>query len=84
MNSDRRAILALVAMGRITPGQAERLIAAWNDSRETLWILVLGLAFAAFAQLNLHQLTVMLIHLFNAQVPVLAESMNHAFSKIRI
>lgn len=82
MNSDRRAILALVAMGRITPGQAERLIAAWNDSRETVWILAISLAFAGLAQLNLHELATALVHFFNAQVPALAEAIHHAFSPI--
>jgi hypothetical protein len=66
MNSDRRAILALVAMGRITPGQAERLIAAWNDSRETAWILAACLAFAVLAQLHLHELVPGLMHFFEA------------------
>jgi hypothetical protein len=84
MNSDRRTILALVALGRITPSQAERLIAAWNDSRETLWILAISLAFAALAQLNLHELATVLAHFFNAQVPALAETMHLALSPIRI
>ena len=39
MNTDRRAILSLVATGRITASEAERLLVAWNDSRETVWIL---------------------------------------------
>ena len=31
MNSDRRAILSLIAMGRITPREAERLLAILSD-----------------------------------------------------
>jgi hypothetical protein len=38
MNTDRRVILALIAMGRITPAEAERLLAAWDESFETAWI----------------------------------------------
>jgi hypothetical protein len=38
MTYEHRAILWLVAMGRITAGEAERLIAAWQDTREFLWI----------------------------------------------
>lgn len=74
MNTDRRAILSLVASGRITASEAERLLAAWNDSRETAWILALGLAFALLAQLHLRELLPMFMHLFNAQIPALAET----------
>lgn len=45
MNNDRRAILSLVAMGRITPRDAERLLAVWPDSEDALVRLALCLAF---------------------------------------
>jgi len=60
MNNDRRAILGLVAMGRITAGEAERLLAAWNESRETAWILIGTVGFAVMAQLHLHDILRML------------------------
>ena len=41
MTHERRAILALIALGRITPREAERLILAWHNAREWLWITVL-------------------------------------------
>ena len=82
MNSDRRTILALIAMGRITPAQAERLLAAWNESRETAWILVLCALFACLAQLHLHELLPGLVHFLNAQVPALAEATRKALSPI--
>jgi hypothetical protein len=82
MNTDRRVILSLVATGRITATEAERLLAAWNDSRETAWILAFGLAFACLAQLHLRELLPMLMHFFNAQVPALAEAVHHAFSPL--
>jgi len=82
MNTDRRAILSLVAMGRITAAEAERLLAAWNDSRETAWILTLGLAFAFAAQFHLRELLPILMHLLNAQVPALAQSVLDALSPI--
>ena len=81
MQGDRRAILALIAMGRITPGEAERLLAAWNESRETAWILVASFGFALLGQLQLHELVPMLTHFINAQIPALAEAM-HALSLI--
>jgi anthranilate/para-aminobenzoate synthase component II len=83
MNSDRRTILALIAMGRITPGQAERLLAAVNESRETAWILAICLAVACMAQLQLHGLLPALMHFFHLQVPALAEAVHHAVSPIR-
>ena len=72
MSTDRRAILALIAMGRITPAEAERLLAAWNESRETAWILVASFGFALLAQLHLQELLPMLKHLVSAQIPALA------------
>lgn len=57
MKRDHHAILSLVALGRITPYQAERLLMACNASRDGWWLLacvVLGLlASAAGQQLNL-------------------------------
>jgi hypothetical protein len=43
MQNDRRAILALVAAGRISAMEAERLLRVWNDAREELWILAVCL-----------------------------------------
>ncbi|MGA8739577.1 MAG: hypothetical protein WB561_00160 [Terracidiphilus sp.] len=82
MNTDRRAILSLVATGRITAAEAERLLAVWNDSREMVWILALCLAFACLARLHLRELLPMLMHLFNTQVPTLAEAVHFALSPI--
>ena len=39
MKKERQAILSLVAMGRITPWEAERLLAAWNSAREEVWVI---------------------------------------------
>ena len=39
MNRERQTILSLVALGRITPREAERLLAAWNGGREEVWVL---------------------------------------------
>jgi len=82
MNTDRRAILSLVAMGRITAAEAERLLAAWNESRETAWIVGLCLAFACLAQLHLRELLPILMHFFNARIPALAEAVDHALRPI--
>ncbi len=82
MNTDRRVILSLLAMGRITAAEAERLLAAWNESRETAWIVGLCLAFACLAQLHLRELLPILMHFCSAQVPALAGAVHHALSPI--
>ena len=49
MQTDRSTILSLVAMGRITPRDAERLLAVARDGDETVLRLALCLAFAGLA-----------------------------------
>jgi sorbitol-specific phosphotransferase system component IIBC len=41
MNTDRRTIFALIASGRITAAEAERLLAASSQVHEMLWIAAL-------------------------------------------
>ena len=38
MRRERQVILSLLALGRITPREAERLMAAWNGGREEFWV----------------------------------------------
>ena len=80
MNTDRHAILALIATGRITPAEAERLLAAWDESRETAWILAFSLAVVCLTQLNMRELLPALVHFFNAQLPALGEAVRHALT----
>jgi hypothetical protein len=47
MHPDRSAILSLVALGRITPREAERLLVVWRDGDETILLVALCLAFSA-------------------------------------
>ena len=72
MNGERRAILALIAMGRITPSEAERLLAAWNESRETAWILIASIGLALLRQVNLHVVMRVLGRLVSVQISGLA------------
>lgn len=41
MNTDRRTIFALVATGRITAAEAERLLASLSDAQEMFCIVAL-------------------------------------------
>jgi hypothetical protein len=54
MQTDRRAILTLVALGRVTPAEAERLLIAWNEGREGLWIFTVCFALALLNSFNPH------------------------------
>lgn len=83
MNSDRRTILTLIATGRITPDQAERLLDAANESRETIWILGLCLAYAWLAQVHLHELLPGLMHFINVEVALLGGGVHQVLSPIR-
>jgi hypothetical protein len=39
MHRERQAILSLIALGKMTPREAERLLAVWNAGREEPWII---------------------------------------------
>ena len=57
MNRNRRTLLQLVAMGRLSPEQAERLMMVWSLQREDLWIFLACLLLAVLpAQAPLHPL----------------------------
>ena len=45
---DRRRVFKLLATGRITAAEAEKLMSAWQASRESSWILAgcIGIALA--------------------------------------
>ena len=52
MRKDRRIILGLVALGRITPVEAERLLAAANKGSDGLWMVIALLTLSLFTQLD--------------------------------
>jgi hypothetical protein len=52
MQSDRRAILSLLAARPIRALEAERLLVAWTDSREWFWLVAFSVI-ALSAQANL-------------------------------
>ena len=61
MRNDRRAILSLVAIGRITPSEAERLLIACNTGRDGFWIFAACVAAALFTLVP-HQGFAALLH----------------------
>ena len=46
MRGDRQMVLQMVALGRLSPAEAERLLLAWNEGRETAWVIAGCLALA--------------------------------------
>lgn len=55
MNSHRRSILQLVAMGRVTAAEAERLLIASDHVQETLWTLIACMALVCLVPHSLRQ-----------------------------
>lgn len=69
MLNSRHAILQLIANGRITPSEAERLLIAWNEGREVLWALAVCLAVSVLAQLHSRELLPGLAHIAHSLLP---------------
>lgn len=87
MYTNRRAILSLVAHGRITPAEAERLIAACSTDREAWWLLA-GCALCA-GLFQLHALTGLqphalagMAHLFRLEIVGSLHALQHAIGQI--
>jgi hypothetical protein len=71
MNTDRQTILSLVAIGRITPREAERLLAVSPDGDEAILRLALCLAFAALALPGLKEMFTEITHTLVVLMPAL-------------
>jgi hypothetical protein len=80
MSSDRRAILQLLANGRIDSSQAERLLVIVSEERETVWALAGCAAVAAVTQL--HGLVPELVSLCKAVLAGGLPELHHAFTSI--
>ena len=72
MYTNRRAILSLVALRRITPAEAERLIAACSNDREVWWLLAGCALCAGLFQMQPHALAEMM-HLFRPVIRLSSE-----------
>lgn len=80
MNTDRRAILSLVAMGRITPREAERLLALAPDAEESVLRLALCLAFAWLALPQITGLITETAHTLVRMSPAIVSAVHHALA----
>jgi hypothetical protein len=78
MRKHRRIILGLMALGRITPAEAERLLAAGNTGREGLWIVIALLIFTMLTELDPRHVLPQLAHVAHALLPALTQ--HHALA----
>jgi hypothetical protein len=62
MSNGRRTILSLVALGRISPAEAERLLIAWNQGRGGLWVFAACVAAVMLALPDTHHVLQGLVH----------------------
>jgi hypothetical protein len=49
MDKHLQTILQLVALGRLTPVEAERQWAAWKDERASAWMVIAAMGMASLA-----------------------------------
>jgi hypothetical protein len=67
--NDRRAIFSLIAMGRITPAQAERLLAVANERSETMLALAACAVAMFLMMMHRHDLVPGISHLVRSLLP---------------
>jgi hypothetical protein len=72
--NDRRAIFSLIAMGRITPAQAERLLAVSSERSETAFVLVACVAGLLLMQVHGHDLAWRISQLVRSLLPEITAS----------
>ena len=80
MQTDRRAILSLVALGRISPAEAERLLIVWNQSWENSWLVVALVVAWVVAQFDLHQALPDLAHFAQSLLSGRVIPLHHAMA----
>jgi hypothetical protein len=81
MRLERRMILSLIASGRISAREAERLLAAWSGGWEWFWIAV-ACAVLWGAQAFSHGLVPGIGHLVHALVPAWSSALLRAAAEI--
>lgn len=81
MGQERRMILSLIAAGRITAGEAERLLAATAQGREWLWIAAACVA-AGAAQMISHGLLENIGHMVQTLAPAWNAALQHTTAEV--
>lgn len=76
MQKERRIILSMIALGRITPREAERLLAVWSLGREEFWVI------AACMVASLTQIVPSLARMVHTLFPEGLPGLHHAVMAI--
>jgi hypothetical protein len=66
MQTDRRAILSLLALGRINAAEAERLLIVWNEQREGVLVFIGCIVLVLLAQFKVQPGLSSLLHFAHA------------------
>ena len=74
--NERRAIFSLIALGRITPAQAERLLAIANERTEALLAWVVCAVALFLMQISRHNFLLEMLHFFQSLIPAAAAAWN--------
>jgi hypothetical protein len=72
MKKERQIILFMIVLGRITPREAERLLAAWSQGREEFWVI------AACLTVSLTQIVPALARMVHTLLPAGLPGLHHA------
>jgi hypothetical protein len=78
MQKERQAILSMIALGRITPREAERLLAVWSLGREEFWVI------AACVTASLTQIVPALARMVHSLLPEGLPVLHHAAMAITL
>ena len=82
MPNGRRTILSLVALGRISPAEAERLLFAWNQGREGFWVFAACVAVVLLVLIDPGQALQELVHLAQWLLTGRVIPMHHALAVV--
>jgi hypothetical protein len=82
MNTDRRTILSLIAMGRITPREAERLLAVWPDEDEFILRAAVCLSVAWMVLPHLRGWFTAVSRPLTALLPQLSFALHHVLATV--
>lgn len=82
MNTDRRAILSLIAMGRITPREAERLLAILSDWDDAIVHVAAICAVAWMVVPHAHHVVMGMLQAFDVVGPRLLATGHHVFTSV--
>jgi hypothetical protein len=82
MNTDRRAILWLIAMGRITPREAERLLAISSDRDDAIVRIAVVCAVAWMVVPHVHHMLMGVSQAFDVAGPKLFAAGHHVLTSV--